>query len=56
MVYLYDVIYVVQLHTLFLIALNDIQNLKDNPDKRNDTYVISNVVECDVSDSCALTT
>ena len=53
MVYLYDVIYVVQLHTLFKIALNDLQNLKDNPDKRNATYGNSNVDESDVSDSYA---
>ena len=53
MVHLYDVIYVVQLHTLFKIALDDLQNLKDNPDKRNATYGNSNVDECDVSDSYA---
>ena len=52
-VYLDNVIYVVQLHTWLVIALTDLQNLKDNPDKRNATYVISNVVECNTSDSYA---
>ena len=39
------------MHTLFIIALDDPQNLKDNPEKRNAIYGNSNVDECDVSDS-----
>ena len=52
MVYLCNVLHVVQLHTLPVIALI---KKKDNPDKKNAAYLyaVSNVAECDVSDSYA---